>query len=133
MARAVTVNGALTISGGSLAIGSSLSNSGTITLGKSTAITVGNSSTFTGGTFSQASSGVLDTQLGGAPSTGKYGKLNVYGGATLAGTLKADVLSGYAPSTTDAFTTVGFNSKTGNFATYLAQRLEGLSVRQADK
>ena len=68
------------------------------------------------GAFTQTSTGTLDIQLGGAPSTGSFGFVNVSGAATLAGTLKADIVNGYSPSTTDTFTPIEFASESGSFA-----------------
>ncbi len=82
-------------------------------------ITVGPSNTITtGGTFTQASTGTLDIQLGGAPSSGSFRFRQRNGAATLAGTLKSDIVYGYTPSTTDSFTPIEFASESGTFATY---------------
>ncbi len=83
------------------------------------AITVGPTNTITSeGNFTQASTGTLDIQLGGAPSSGDFGLVNVTGVATLAGTLQSDLVYGYAPSTTDTFTPIEFASESGTFANY---------------
>jgi autotransporter-associated beta strand protein len=95
--------------GPSTLVAGSISNSGTLSIGPANTVTID-------GGFSQASTGTLDIQLGGGPSTGSFGFVNVSGAATLAGTLKADVVNGYAPSTTDTFTPVEFASETGSFA-----------------
>ena len=89
----------------------SLTNQGTITIGPTNSITVN-------GGFSQTSTGTLDIQLGGPPTTNIAGSLTITGGATLAGTLKAELLYGYTPATTDTFTPVTFASETGSFANY---------------
>jgi alpha-L-arabinofuranosidase len=98
--------GATTLSTGSL------SNSGTMIVGPTNRIAVS-------GGFTQTAAGTLEVQLGGAPSTGIVGSLAVAGAAALAGTLKADVVYGYSPSTTDAFTPISYNSQSGGFASYL--------------
>jgi alpha-L-arabinofuranosidase len=96
--------------GGSSALAAgSISNSGTLTVGPTNTVS-------TTGTFTQTSSGTLDIQLGGAPSTGAFGFVNVTGAATLAGTLKSDLVYGYTPSTTDSFTPMEFASETGAFS-----------------
>ncbi len=89
----------------------SISNSGSITVGPSNKV-------ITGGTFTQTSTGTLDIQLGGAPSSGQFGFVNVTGAATLAGMLKSDIVYGYTPSTTDSFTPVEFAGESGTFSTY---------------
>ena len=92
-------------------VAGSISNSGTITVGPSNTVS-------TSGNFAQASTGTLDVQLGGAPSTGVFGFVNIAGTATLAGTLESDLEYGYTPATTDSFTPIEFASETGTFATY---------------
>ena len=87
----------------------SLTNRGTIRLGPTNSIIVN-------GAFSQTSTGTIDAQLGGAPTASAFGSLAITGGATLSGTLKAELLYGYVPSTTDAFTPITYASQTGNFA-----------------
>jgi hypothetical protein len=86
-----------------------ISNSGSITLGPANTIT-------TTGAFTQTATGTLDIQLGGAPATGEFGFVKSTGVVTLAGTLEADVVYGYVPSTTDDFTPIEFPSETGSFA-----------------
>ncbi len=69
-----------------------------------------------GGAFLQTSTGTLDVQLGGGPSTGNFGLVNVSGAAALAGTLKTDIVNSYSPATTDSFTPIEFASESGSFA-----------------
>jgi autotransporter-associated beta strand protein len=87
----------------------SISNSGTITIGPTNTVNVS-------GGFTQTSTGTLDIQLGGAQSTGSYGSMTITGAAALGGTLKAELVYSYAPSTTDSFTPVTFASETGGFS-----------------
>ncbi|MGO9110783.1 MAG: beta strand repeat-containing protein, partial [Thermoguttaceae bacterium] len=121
-ASTATINGALTQTAtGTFELGpadggvaskltaASVSNSGTLLVGPASKATIG-------GACVQASTGTLDLQLGGGPSSGNYGFVNVSGAATLAGTIKSDIVDGYAPSTTDAFTPMEFPSESGNFA-----------------
>ncbi|MGA2621620.1 MAG: hypothetical protein ABSF26_28805 [Thermoguttaceae bacterium] len=89
----------------------SISSSGTIVVGALDPVTVN-------GSFTQTSSGVLDLKLGGPPSGGQYGTVTVSGAASLAGTLRADLVNGYAPATTDSFTPMTFASESGSFSTY---------------
>ncbi len=95
--------------GPSKLVAGSISNSGTFIVGPTNTV-------MTGGALTQTSAGTLDIQLGGAPSTGSYGIVDASGAATLAGTLKSDILYGYSPSTTDTFTPIEFASETGSFA-----------------
>ena len=83
----------------------SISNSGTLLVGPKTTATIS-------GTFSQASTGTLDLQLGGTAS-GDYAFVNVSGAATLAGTLKSDIVDGYAPKTTDTVTPMEYPQRIG--------------------
>ena len=87
--------------GSSKLVATSISNSGTLSVGPANTVTIS-------GTFAQTSTGTLDIQLGGGPSSGDFGLVNVSGAATLAGTLKADIVNGYSPSTTDTFTSIEF-------------------------
>ncbi len=107
---AVQFGPAATGGSSSLTVGS-LVNNGSITIGPMNHITVS-------GSFTQGSTGTLDAQLGGAPSTGIYGSLTITGAASLAGTLKTDLVYGYAPSTTDSFTPISYASESGGFAAY---------------
>jgi autotransporter-associated beta strand protein len=95
--------GASTLTTGSLA------NSGTLTIGPLNSIAVS-------GGFTQTSTGTLDVQLGGAPSTGIFSSLTISGTAALAGTLQAQVVYSYSPSTADTFTPISYNSESGSFA-----------------
>ncbi len=90
-------------------VAGSLSNSGTLIVGPTSTVTIG-------GAFAQTSTGTLDVQLGGAPSTGSFGLVDISGAATLAGTLQSDVVDGYSPATTDTFTPIEFASESGSFA-----------------
>ena len=91
----------------------SISNSGTLLVGPANTVTIS-------GTLAQTSTGTLDIQLGGAPATGSFGLVNVLGtttpAATLAGTLEANIINGYTPSTTDIFTPIEFDNEAGSFA-----------------
>ncbi len=88
-----------------------VSNSGAITVGPSNTLT-------SSGTFAQTSTGTLDVQLGGSPSSGAYGFVSSSGAASLGGTLKSDIVYGYVPASTDAFTVMEYPGETGSFATY---------------
>jgi autotransporter-associated beta strand protein len=87
----------------------SINNSGSITIGPTNKINVS-------GGLMQTSAGTLDVQLGGAPSTGSYGSMTITGAATWGGTLKAELLYNYSPSTTDSFTPITYASESGGFS-----------------
>ena len=89
----------------------SVSNSGAVTVGPSNSIT-------TSGTFTQTATGTLDIQFGNTSSSGVFGSIAAGGAATLAGTLKAEILYSYSPSTTDVFMPITFPSESGTFASY---------------
>ena len=76
----------LSIASGSLTTSANLSNSGTLTVPPHITVKAGS--------FTQTSTGTLDIQLGGAPSSGDFGLVNVTGAATLAGTLKSELVYG---------------------------------------
>jgi hypothetical protein len=117
-----TVSGALTqtstgtfelgpaaAAGASTLTAASISNSGLLLIGPKTTATIS-------GTFTQTSTGTLDLQLGGT-SSGSYGFVNVAGAATLAGTLKSDLVDSYTPSTTADIMPMEYASESGTFAT----------------
>jgi hypothetical protein len=89
----------------------SISNSGTIIVGPLNTLT-------SRGVFSQTATGTLDVQLGGSPASKAFGYVSSTGAASLAGTLRADIVNGYVPATTDIFTAMVFPSETGTFAAY---------------
>ena len=62
--------------------------------------------------------------------TGAFGFVNVTGAATLAGTLKSDLVYGYTPSTTDSFTPMEFASESGTFSNVFASQQFELPVRR---
>ncbi len=88
-----------------------ITNNGTITIGAGDTVA-------TSGTFAQTGSGTLDIVLGGPPASGLYGSLTSAGAATLAGTLEAELASGYSPAVNDGFNVVTYPGVTGTFATY---------------
>jgi hypothetical protein len=106
---AVAAGDALAITGGSLTTAAGLTNGGTLTVGPGGTVTIG-------AALVQSSTGTLDVQLGGAPATGRFGLVDAAGTATLAGTLRSEIVNGYSPSTIDTFTPVEFASASGGFA-----------------
>jgi alpha-L-arabinofuranosidase len=96
-------------SGPSSLAAASISNSGTLSVGAANSVTVS-------GAYSQSSTGTLGIQLGGGPSTNEFGTLTITAAATLAGTLQATIVDGYAPATTDTFTPISYAGETGSFA-----------------
>src|SRR5208282_5521662 len=71
--------------GASALAAASITNNGTLIVGAANTVT-------DSGTLTQSSTGTLDIQLGGGPSTGSFGFVKASGAATLAGTLKSDIV-----------------------------------------
>jgi alpha-L-arabinofuranosidase len=90
---------------------SSVSNSGTITVGGGDTIT-------DSGTYSQTATGIFHSDLAGPSAGNDYGNLTAAGAATLAGTLDATLVNGYSPSINDGFTLISYSGETGSFGTY---------------
>ncbi len=113
----------LSAPGPSNLVAGSVSNSGVITVGPTNSIAAS-------GAFVQTATGSLDLQLGGPPANGYNGAVSA-GSASLGGTLKADLVYGYLPLTTDAFTPITFASATGAFATYQLPAGSGYQFQSA--
>ena len=87
----------------------SVSNSGTISIGDADEI---NDS----GAFTQTSTGTLTILLGGPSAGGLYGSLDATGAASLGGTLKANLTNSYSPTVGDSFTLLDYSSLSGAFS-----------------
>jgi hypothetical protein len=89
-----------------------LLNSGTVSLspGSTLAIT---------GTYSQAATGTLDVQIGGSPTSGLVGHLTSTAAGTLAGTLQAEGVNGYAPVPGTSYAIATFPAISGGFSNTL--------------
>jgi len=72
---------------------------------------------FTGG-YTQTAAGAIEIGISaaGAPGTA-YGRVDVIGGAALDGTLAVNLLGGFSPSSGDAFDLLGYDTRSGAFAT----------------
>ena len=113
----VSALAALTSNSGNLTIGSAttlattgnFTNSGTLTIGG--AFDVGDN-------FIQASSGIFSEEIGGTPGSGQFGQIAASGMATLAGTLNASLVNGYAPTTGQQYNVLTFASVNGTFTTF---------------
>jgi RHS repeat-associated protein len=104
-----TSTGSLALTGGaSFATGGDFNSAGSLSLGAGSTLTVH-------GNYTQGSAAMLDVQLGGAPPTGLFGKLAISGSAAVAGTLQADIESGYAPTALGSFQIMTFASTSGSF------------------
>ena len=115
-----TASGGLTIQSGAL-----LDGSGTITVNSSTVTnsgtvnpgTVGGAGTLTiTGNYRQMGSGTITLDIGGT-TAGTYDLLAVSGNASLAGTLNADTINGFSPSTGNSFSLLTYGSHSGTFST----------------
>ncbi|MBA3830871.1 MAG: hypothetical protein H0X34_03045 [Chthoniobacterales bacterium] len=69
------------------------------------------------GAYTQGTKGLLDMQLGGAPSSTANDKVVVSGQVTLTGTLNVTLINGFKPSAGDVYTLIKATSVTGSFST----------------
>jgi hypothetical protein len=69
------------------------------------------------GNYAQTSAGSLAIEIGGLTPGTQHDRLAVTGTATLAGTLTATLINGFAPASGDSFTVLTYASKTGSFTT----------------
>jgi hypothetical protein len=74
------------------------------------------------GTFTQTASSTLEVDITGT-GAGQFGVINVNGTATLAGTLTATFVNGFAPDSGSTFKVLKFTSATGTFSTVTAVNL----------
>jgi RHS repeat-associated protein len=86
----------------------SFTNSGTLTVGAGSTLTIP-------GSFTQTSTGILDEQIGGAPSSGQYGQVKVTGAATPAGQFGVALVKNFTATVGEAFQPLTFSSVTGGF------------------
>ena len=70
------------------------------------------------GNFTNVSSGSVVIDIGGT-STSQYGRLQVTGTATLAGTLQVDLVNGFSPAAGNSFQVMTFSSEVGTFSSVL--------------
>ena len=121
--------GTTTLSGGTLAVGSSqvtlsggtLTGSGTIAGNLFNAAIVSPGAPIgtllVTGAYTQTSAGVLNIDLGGATAGSAYDQLIVNGAVTLDGTLNVDEINGFAATNGESFQILISGSLTGDFAT----------------
>ncbi len=104
---------ALQIQGGVLAgdgsISGNVASSGTVSPG----LSLGTINVT--GTYTQTTSGLLSIELGGSPACGDFDQLNVGGRATLAGTLRIELIDGCQPILGQNFPIMSYASLTGVF------------------
>ncbi len=124
-----TLNGDVTLTGGTIrgsgtVSGTTFTNSGgTLAPGASPGVI--NIS----GNYVQTSSGVLEIEVGGPNSANPdYDQLNISGSATLAGTLRATLISGFIPDFSENYQFMTYASKIGDFGTYQMPILNGSNV-----
>jgi len=124
-ASLATNSGSFSVLGGAtFATTGNLSNTGTLTVGPASALAVS-------GAYIQGPAGTLDIQLGGTPASGQFGQVTVTAAAALDGTLKSELVNGYAPATGDGFQIMKFASATGSFATFDLPMVGGLAFQAA--
>ena len=104
------------LDGASRGFTANFTNSGLLRIGASTTVTAGAG-------FTNTASGEVLFVIGGTPATGAFGKLNISGVATLAGTAGVELANGYGPLTGQQFTLMTFTSRTGFFAEYDQPRI----------
>ena len=101
---------------------SSITNAGELLIGQSNTVNVS-------GNYGQTAAGKLDVQLGGtrleypylndsAAVNEQYGTLTIAGSANWGGTLEADLVNGYVPTTSDTFTPITYGSESGLFTSF---------------
>jgi hypothetical protein len=109
LAGSGTVDGNLTISGGTLTVGM-------VDPGWTLAVN---------GSYTQGSGATLEILVGGPSSSGTFGTLAVTGPAAVAGTLTVTTVNGYTPTFTDSYTVLTSPSVSGSFSTYNFPSLGG--------
>ena len=87
------------------------SNQNTIHAGAGGLITIN-------GNFTNLAAGIIAIDIGGT-STSQFGRINITGSATLAGTLQVSYVNGFLPSLSQRFSILTFASRTGTFGTIL--------------
>lgn len=92
-----------------------LTNSGSLTVGASSALTVN-------GAYLQTAGATLSMQLGGDPASGKFGQVASSDVATLDGTFDVALTGGFGPAAGQSFQVMSFPSHTGSFSTYTGLR-----------
>jgi hypothetical protein len=136
MGTTIDALSSLTSNAGSLAIrnGATITTAGDFTNGGG--LILGRSSTLTvSGNFSQTSTGELETDVGGSPASGQFGRLVVMGSAALDGTLGALFVSGTppAPARGDVFTVLTFQDRgNSDFASFDLHAPLGLTLDHAE-
>ncbi len=75
------------------------------------------------GGYTQNASGTLRVEIGGGMTDGAPAPVVVTGNASLAGTLEIQLASGFDPIWGDAFTIMGYTTKTGTFSSVVTPSL----------
>ena len=118
--------GSLSVVGGrSFTTASSLTNSGSMTVGPASAINVT-------GSYSQTSSGSLSVQIDGRAANGRFGRLASTGNAALGGTLNVALVNGFGPTAGDVYPVLSFASHSGAFATINGLNAGSVPLFRAD-
>ena len=118
--------GSLSVLGGrSFTTTSSLTNSGSVTVGPTSAINVT-------GSYAQTSSGSLSVQIDGRAANGRFGRLASTGNAALNGTLNVALVNGFGPTAGDVYPILTFASHSGAFATINGLNAGSVPLFRAD-
>ena len=83
--------------------------SGTIGAGVGSTVTIN-------GNITEGATGVINVDIGGT-AAGQFGKISITGAATLAGTLTATIVNGFAPIVGNSFQVIAYASHSGTFGT----------------
>ncbi len=106
------------LDGATLTTVGDLLNCGSLTVGLGSAISVG-------GNYTQTDNAALTTQIGGASSSGLFGRLNITGTAALDGTLDVVLADDYHPAGPDTYKPMTFAGVSGDFSTANVPTPEG--------
>jgi hypothetical protein len=94
-------------------------NGGTLLLGNATAVS--DASTFAvNGAFTNDVTGTVKIQIAGVASDHLYGEIVSTGATSLDGTIEAELLGSFIPAIGDVYQVMSYPSRTGTFATVLA-------------
>src|SRR5262249_39894478 len=105
-----TASGSFTIRNGRTITTPAFSNAGTVAIGAG-------SNFLTSGTYTPTSTGALNIEIAGTTPGTQFGRLDVSGQATLAGTLNISLTGGFTPAAPDTFRILNASPRTGTFAT----------------
>jgi RHS repeat-associated protein len=113
------------LGGRAFTTGSSLTNTGSLTVGPASAINVN-------GTYTQTSAGSLSVQIDGRAANGRFGRLASTSNAVLDGTLNVALVNGFGPTAGDVYSILTFASHSGTFGTINGLNAGSVPLFRAD-